>query len=509
MTRLVLCAFAALVAAIGMVCLEPGARAQGMEPRWFEAQPREDRGYRSRRVVEDDDDAYFRQRLRAYRRDAIARRGPPERYERRPMRRVEEERPSGGFGVPFLRRLFGGGDQANEETYRARADPGAVEVRPTVRRPRRRPPPAPVEARAAPPAAAAAAAAAALAPATPGIPVAPILPQAPTPPTTFVAVIGDSIADGLAGGLADGFADAPELAVRRVVKPNSGLVRDDYFDFVGEARKALESGPVTYAVFDVGVNDRQPFLDMRKEPPLSDPWRKRYAERVDAVLAPFKERKVPIYWVGLAASESRRASADHTAINAIAKERVEAAGGTYVDVWEGFVDEDGAYAAFGPQLDGQMGRLRLDDGVHYSKAGARKLAHYVEQEIRKVFQPKPVTPEAVMAAASFDPGAAAPQPGPAAEKPRPISSAPLVLTAPSRAANGALAAAAPLVVPARDASASASRVLVTGETLDADPGRMDDHRWPGAEQPAPPAGAAAQVAPLARPADPAQPAPAR
>ena len=397
------------------------------------------------------------------------------------MREVDEEPRS----LNFFQRLFGGRSREDDSGWRGGADPGAVEVRPKPRRvQRKRPPPA---------AAVAAVAATAGVPGDPSVTTAgqPSIPPTalPVAPSTFVAVIGDSVADGLAGGLQEGFADTPEIEVKRVVKANSGLVRGDYFDFPAEIEKALSAGPVTYAVFEVGVNDRQPFLDMRKEPPLSDAWRKRYVERIDAVLKPVKDRKIPIFWVGLAASGSSRATADHTAINAIAKERVEAAGGTYVDVWEGFVDEGGAYAEFGPKLDGQVGRLRLDDGVHFSKAGARKLSHYVEQEIRKIFRPKPATPDAMMAAVSPQPGAdGAPAPGPAAERPRPIASPIMVLTAAQRAASGSLAAT-PMMVPARDASESAARVLVRGEAPDADPGRMDDHRWPGAEPKAQPASA--------------------
>ncbi|RXF73426.1 SGNH/GDSL hydrolase family protein [Hansschlegelia zhihuaiae] len=478
MTRLAIIA-AALAAVASFLVMDGDARAQGWFGRSYDdSPPRGERVYRERRRVDDDD--YFERRTRYYSRDAVARRNA----ERRGGVRREEAEPRRQPG--FFERLFGGGrDEEEDSSWRARADPGAVEVRPKVRRPRRRPPPPPVEA-ARPPAPAAPGA-----PAVAGVPPAgdpagqaAAPPPAPVEPTTFVAVIGDSIADGLAAGLQEGFADAPELQVKRFTKPNAGLVRADYHDFVAEARKAIESGPITYAVFDVGVNDRQPFLDIRREPPLSDEWKKRYAERIDAMLAPFKERKIPIYWVGLAASGNRRATADHIAINAIARERVEAAGGTYVDVWEGFVDEDGVYAEVGPQLDGQIGRLRMDDGVHYSKAGARKLAHYAEQEIRKVFQPKPATPDPAVAAISPEAGPNAAQP-PAAEQPRPISSPVMVLTAPRRSQGGALAAATPLPVPARDASASAARVLVNGEAPEADPGRMDDHRWPGAESPKP------------------------
>lgn len=477
MIRALLGAIAILTLAAPLWAAGHEARAQGYYERYYETAPRE-RIYRR----SADDDAYFDRRLRYYSRDAVARREADSR-----VRRIEAERPRGG-GMNFLQRLFGGG--ASED---ARSDQGAVEVRPAKRIPRRKPaavaarPPAAVPAPGDPAAAGAAAIGAGVAAGgQPGVVPPPAALPAPATPTTFVAVIGDSIADQLAGGLQEGFADAPELAVKRLTKPNSGLVRDDYFDFAKEVEKLLDQGPVTYAVFETGVNDRQPFLDMRREPPLSDAWRKRYAERIDAVLSPFKERKVPIFWTGLAASGSARATADHVAINAIAKERVEAAGGTYVDVWEGFVDEDGLYAEAGPMLDGQIGRLRLDDGVHYSKAGARKLAHYVEQEIRKVYQPKPApTDAAVMAAIAPEAGAMAIAPAPTAEQPRPISSPLMVLTAPRKSQGGALAAATPMPIPARDASQSAAKFLVNGESPDADAGRMDDHRWPGAEQPAP------------------------
>jgi hypothetical protein len=47
----------------------------------------------------------------------------------------------------------------------------------------------------------------------------------------------------------------------------------------------------------------------------------------------------------------------------------------FVDVWDGFVDEDGRYAQSGPDYEGQIRRLRSGDGVHFTEAGTRKLAH--------------------------------------------------------------------------------------------------------------------------------------
>ena len=63
--------------------------------------------------------------------------------------------------------------------------------------------------------------------------------------------------------------------------------------------------------------------------------------------------------------------------------RAEKASITYVDVWDGFVDEAGRFTPQGPDFQGQIRQLRANDGVYFTKAGARKLAHYVEREIER------------------------------------------------------------------------------------------------------------------------------
>jgi hypothetical protein len=64
--------------------------------------------------------------------------------------------------------------------------------------------------------------------------------------------------------------------------------------------------------------------------------------------------------------------------------RADRAGIVYVDVWDGFVNEAGRYSAYGPDVEGQVRRLRTSEGVYMTKFGARKLAHYVEREISRV-----------------------------------------------------------------------------------------------------------------------------
>ena len=83
-----------------------------------------------------------------------------------------------------------------------------------------------------------------------------------------------------------------------------------------------------------------------------------------------RERRVPLLWVGLPPMKNERVSADATAMNDIYRERIQKAGGVYVDIWEAFVDDANRYSPVGPDVDGQVTRLRANDGVHFTRAVA-------------------------------------------------------------------------------------------------------------------------------------------
>ena len=73
-----------------------------------------------------------------------------------------------------------------------------------------------------------------------------------------------------------------------------------------------------------------------------------------------------------------------SAFNTIYRAAVERTGGTFVDIWDGFVDESGKFVITGSDVNGQQVRLRGSDGVSMTKAGKRKMAFYVEKELRRI-----------------------------------------------------------------------------------------------------------------------------
>jgi len=204
----------------------------------------------------------------------------------------------------------------------------------------------------------------------------------------------------------------------------------------------------------------------------TDEWAELYTKRIDAMIAALKSSGVPVFWVGLPSIRGSKSTADVIYLNDLYRTRAEKAGITYVDVWDGFVDEAGRFTLHGPDFEGQTRRLRVSDGVYFTKAGARKLAHYVEREIRRMSLPGsepialPSSEPQVQAPAAAKPG------GPLA---RPLSGPVVPLTA-------SIAGARELVGPGAASEpvgpAPVTRVLVKGDAVSPPAGRSDDFQWP-------------------------------
>jgi len=204
----------------------------------------------------------------------------------------------------------------------------------------------------------------------------------------------------------------------------------------------------------------------------TDEWAKVYSHRIDETIAALKSKGVPVFWVGLPSIRGTKSTADVSYLNDLYRARAEKAGAVYVDVWDGFVDESGKFTTFGPDYEGQMRRLRSADGVYFTKYGARKLAHYVEREVRRYMANRgPI-------ALPMGPAPAMPADGKSAVRPLAGPVVPLTtITGNNDELAGGGAAQA-------RADASATAVLVKGSAATPAPGRADDFIWPpGSERP--------------------------
>lgn len=203
-------------------------------------------------------------------------------------------------------------------------------------------------------------------------------------------------------------------------------------------------------------------------------WVELYAKKIEEMIAVLKAKGVPVIWVGLPAIRGPKATSDMLFLDALYRDGAGKAGITYVDVWDGFVDDGGRFAQQGPDFEGQIRRLRSADGVFFTKAGARKLAHYTEREIRRVLAahtdgPLAVPSETFAPDSNIRPGEAGP---------RPLMGPVMPLVASQVGTDELLGG-----IGTRPASvdALAARTLVKGEPLAAPAGRADDFAWPRRE----------------------------
>jgi len=202
-------------------------------------------------------------------------------------------------------------------------------------------------------------------------------------------------------------------------------------------------------------------------------WVELYTKKIEEMIAVLKTKGVPVLWVGLPAVRGPKATADTLFLDSLYRDTAAKAGITYVDVWDGFVDEAGRFLQKGPDFEGQIRQLRSYDGVYFTRPGARKLAHYVEREITRLLASRSAPIELPTEPATPDANA---QPGQPA--PRPLAGPILPLVASSVGTDQLLGG--PGSRPAA-VDALAARTLVKGEPLAPPAGRADDFVWPRRE----------------------------
>ena len=332
-------------------------------------------------------------------------------------------------------------------------------------------------------------------------------------------MLGDSMADWLAYGLEEAFAEDPEIGVVRKIRRGSGLIRYESksdLEWKDVAKDTIADVKPQYIVVMLGLSDRRSIRDEIRVPvqgqpaakktapqsldpqavdsqtrnsdgeatrktrlvktgPFSyrsDKWQGVYIKRIDETIAALKASGVPVFWVGLPSVRGTRSTSDMRYFNEMFRGSAEKAGIVFVDLWDGFVKENGRYTSFGPDHAGQTRRLRTADGVYFTKPGARKLAFYVEREISRV-----IANRAKLVALPSNPEDVIPE-HPGGSAPRPLAGPVLPLTATYGMPDEKLlgGAARP-----RSPHSIATRVLKRGEALSPPRGRADYFVLPGTQ----------------------------
>ena len=260
--------------------------------------------------------------------------------------------------------------------------------------------------------------------------------------------------------------DGKPSAEKPAAKPDGATKVADPELSPDDAADSNGARPVTGQEKSAGTpNGLHEFRDKR--------WVELYREKIDEMIGVLKAKGVPVLWVGLPAVRGAKATADTAFLDTLYRDAAGKAGITYVDVWDGFVDEAGRFLQQGPDFEGQIRKLRSADGVYFTKAGALKLAHYAERELSRLLAARSAPIVLPTEPATPDANARPDQPDP-----RPLAGPIVPLVASSVGTDQLLGAPGSRQV---TIDAQAARILIKGEPLPAPAGRADDFAWPRRE----------------------------
>jgi len=197
-------------------------------------------------------------------------------------------------------------------------------------------------------------------------------------------VFGDGMAEGLFGALGELFRSDTRLRMSDRRHSIGGLIRldpDDFFKF----EEMIKKDPLHIAVVLLGISDRIALRapDGRRVNVGTDEWKTEYARRVDRITRALKRRGAAVYWVGLPIVRRPETDEDVRMLDEVFRERALLNNIRYIDAYEAFSDEAGNYNPYGPDLTGKQRLLRESDGIGFTAVGNRKLAHFVEREIKR------------------------------------------------------------------------------------------------------------------------------
>ncbi|MBN9317177.1 MAG: DUF459 domain-containing protein [Devosia sp.] len=204
---------------------------------------------------------------------------------------------------------------------------------------------------------------------------------------TRLAVFGDSMATDVGLALERLYADDPNLAVIVQGVGSSSFVRPDFFDWPKTIDQQIAANTFDIAVFIIGINDRQKMrLNDQSYGSLTPEWTTEYSARVSNVVRAMRAANKPVIWIGLPPMEAPKFGKAMIQVNEIQRLAAFSGGAEFLDIYDKFAAEDGGYTSRGPDLNGNQVRMRKDDGIHFSAAGADKLAFYVSQSLRNYYR---------------------------------------------------------------------------------------------------------------------------
>jgi hypothetical protein len=195
---------------------------------------------------------------------------------------------------------------------------------------------------------------------------------------------GDSLAGIFGLSLLQASTDTGLITASLDYRISTGLTRPDYFDWPAHLSQLLSESHLDVIVVLFGGNDSQPIRTPEGQvyQPETDAWRDEYRRRVSETMDLLSSPDRLVVWVGLPPMRNSTQSRKGADINRVDQEAADGRSDVvFVDTWSILGDASGGYAAYLPDLAGNMELVRAPDGVHLTRAGGDRLVAAVFQAV--------------------------------------------------------------------------------------------------------------------------------
>lgn len=213
-----------------------------------------------------------------------------------------------------------------------------------------------------------------------------------------VLLLGDSMMAGALGAaISKSLEEQGQVRVVEASQSATGLSRPEVFDWMRVVPPLLKRERPRFVICSLGANDAQRIHVGGQVHEFEEPgWRTAYRGRVREIMRALAGERTRVLWLGLPPMRDLRYAQRVEALNRIFSDVAgEVPGVEYFEL--GMVlGGQGAegYSTFGSDEEGRLVRMRLEDGVHYSAAGARAIATWVAEWVREGTRRKPSVPGA-------------------------------------------------------------------------------------------------------------------
>jgi lysophospholipase L1-like esterase len=210
--------------------------------------------------------------------------------------------------------------------------------------------------------------------------------DAGVPEHLTVLLVGDSMmAAGLASAISRGLEDEVGVRVVKAYKEATGLSRPDVYDWMEVLPPVLAHHRPDLVICSLGGNDTQ---SIRQGDEVLEAgtrrWRTEYRHRVRRFMQLLAGSGRQVLWLGLPVMRSPEFNERAERMNDIFEQEAQGVSRVhYLEASSAVAGPDGAFTSFGPDAQGNLVQLRMDDGVHYTRAGGEAVAQRALAWIRE------------------------------------------------------------------------------------------------------------------------------